>query len=369
MQQYWSNDGAHAWCSSFALRAEVKTAVSLQAAPQRRIYRRIKRGSQPSKGQAAAPAPPQPGNKPAPNCSGPTLTPAAAEGTRLRPPSTRLHAEVKPMPDFSTFPVFDIRPSVMAEHGTDEPVLLTEESSVGSRVNSKKRSAPTTLVNTPQMLQQLAKEGSTEDSICTSSDSSDSPSNDDSDDSEPDVVARHQHPFGTQNGLSNKPQHPLHASSSTAQKGMPMLMPYAHSQGNPSFPGMPRVVATAPAVASHARPAQIQQAGSYPHPVKGNHSLGPKGSNLAGKGGQATGHAAKERPANGDVNHDHAKVPPSGRQMLDMVDTFGRAPLHVAAAIGRVDIVQQLLFGGCDWTKSLQADYRQGLLGLWCMQL
>lgn len=47
-----------------------------------------------------------------------------------------------------------------------------------------------------------------------------------------------------------------------------------------------------------------------------------------------------------------------GKQMLDMVDGFGRAPLHVAAAAGRVDVVQQLLFGGCDYTKALQADFR-----------
>lgn len=50
-----------------------------------------------------------------------------------------------------------------------------------------------------------------------------------------------------------------------------------------------------------------------------------------------------------------------GKQMLDMVDGFGRAPLHVAAAAGRVDVVQQLLFGGCDYTKALQADFRCGI--------
>ena len=267
------------------------------------------------------------------------------------------------MPDFSTVPVFDIRPSVMAEHGTDEPVLLTEESSAGSRVNSKKRSAPTTLVNTPQMLQQLAKEGSTGDSSCSSSAEDDSQGNDDSDDSEPDVVARHQHPFGTQNGLSNKPQPVLHTNSTTAQKSMPMPTHRAQSQLNPSFPGMPRVMHTAPAVAAAtSKPTQLQQPGAFPHPVKGN-GVGTKGSSAAAHAAKAEGSAAKGRPANGNLNQDqgHGKVPTSGRQMLDMVDTFGRAPLHVAAAVGRVDIVQQLLFGGCDWTKSLQADYRQAM--------
>lgn len=54
----------------------------------------------------------------------------------------------------------------------------------------------------------------------------------------------------------------------------------------------------------------------------------------------------------------HVQQALMGKQMLDMVDGFGRAPLHVAAAAGRVDVVQQLLFGGCDYTKALQADFR-----------
>ena len=57
----------------------------------------------------------------------------------------------------------------------------------------------------------------------------------------------------------------------------------------------------------------------------------------------------------------HVQQALMGKQMLDMVDGFGRAPLHVAAAAGRVDVVQQLLFGGCDYTKALQADFRCGL--------
>ena len=56
----------------------------------------------------------------------------------------------------------------------------------------------------------------------------------------------------------------------------------------------------------------------------------------------------------------HVQQALMGKQMLDMVDGFGRAPLHVAAAAGRVDVVQQLLFGGCDYTKALQADFRCG---------
>ena len=87
-------------------------------------------------------------------------------------------------------------------NGGEDPPLLAEESSSGSRVNSKKRSAPTTLVNTPHMLQQLAKEGSSRDSTCSSnSDETGSQGSDESDESEPDVVSRQQHPFGMQNGL------------------------------------------------------------------------------------------------------------------------------------------------------------------------
>lgn len=338
----------------------------MQAAPQRRVFRRIKRGNnQPGKGAASAPAQAQAGNKAVLARPGPQQTPPILEPARLRPPGMRLHAEVKPMPDFSTFPVYDIRPSVMAEHGTDEPVLLTEESSAGSRVNSKKRSAPTTLVNTPQMLQQLAKEGSTGDSSCSSSAEDDSQLNDDSDDSEPDVIARHQHPFGTQNGLSNKPQHMPHANSNAGQKGMSMPMVHAHSLPN-AFSGVPRVVPVSsvpPSAATSTRPAQTSQTSSCPYPVKGD-GLGTKHTSPAVKANQAAGSAAKDKPVNGDPKQaqGQGKVSASGRQMLDMTDTFGRAPLHVAAAVGRVDIVQQLLFGGCDWTKSLQADYRRVLL-------
>ena len=52
------------------------------------------------------------------------------------------------------------------------------------------------------MLQQLAKEGSSRDSTCSSnSDETGSQGSDESDESEPDVVSRQQHPFGMQNGL------------------------------------------------------------------------------------------------------------------------------------------------------------------------
>lgn len=69
--------------------------------------------------------------------------------------------------------------------------------------------------------------------------------------------------------------------------------------------------------------------------------------------GQSTSAAAAAAPI-------HVQQALMGKQMLDMVDGFGRAPLHVAAAAGRVDVVQQLLFGGCDYTKALQADFRCG---------
>lgn len=65
-------------------------------------------------------------------------------------------------------------------------------------------------------------------------------------------------------------------------------------------------------------------------------------------------------PADAAAVPVHVQQALIGKQMLDMVDGFGRAPLHVAAAAGRVDVVQQLLFGGCDYTKALQADFRCG---------
>lgn len=333
----------------------------MQAAPQRRIYRRIKRDSQSGKDQnrtqAPVTAPLQTGNKPLIRPS-PNSTPLASkEPPRTYPPGTRLYAEVKPMPAWGTVPVYDIRPSVLAEHNTDEPVLLTEESSTGSRVNSKKRSAPTTLVNTPQMLQQLAKEGSTGDSSCCSSSLSSAASStsgsDESDDSEPDVVARHQHPFGTQNGL---PTVSMHSSSATAPQ---RSLAQAHAQAllGAGLPLVPRLPSPPPSgvpnTAAKARSVQPQPAGLCPHPVKGGtFPLNQR---------QAAGNAGAAKPVSGGLGQEQAplKASPGGRQMLDMVDTFGRAPLHVAAAAGRVDIVQQLLFGGCDYTKSLQADFRQ----------
>ena len=49
--------------------------------------------------------------------------------------------------------------------------------------------------------------------------------------------------------------------------------------------------------------------------------------------------------------------------MLDSVDNLGRAPLHVAAAAGREDIVMQLVQAGCDTSRWLTRDYRCSLQG------
>jgi len=77
-------------------------------------------------------------------------------------------------------------------------------------------------------------------------------------------------------------------------------------------------------------------------------------------GGTPVAHKAVPTSSGASMQADpvpvHLKHALMGKQMLDMVDGFGRAPLHVAA--GRVDVVQQLLFGGCDYTKALQADFR-----------
>ena len=44
--------------------------------------------------------------------------------------------------------------------------------------------------------------------------------------------------------------------------------------------------------------------------------------------------------------------------MLDQADNLGRAPLHVAAAAGREEIVMQLVQAGCDTSRWLSHDYR-----------
>lgn len=142
--------------------------------------------------------------------------------------------------------------------GGEDPPLLAEESSSGSRLNSKKRSAPTTLVNTPHMLQQLAKEGSSRDSTCSSnSDETSSQGSDESDDSEPDVVSRQQHPFGMQNGLKGTSASASQARASTAgtaptgqgpSTGGPAPLPAAQgtSGSNPAPSGRVRSMSPVP---------------------------------------------------------------------------------------------------------------------------
>ena len=136
--------------------------------------------------------------------------------------------------------------------GVEDPPLLAEESSSGSRVNSKKRSAPTTLVNTPHMLQQLAKEGSSRDSTCSSnSDETGSQDSDESDDSEPDVVSRQQHPFGMQNGLkgssasASQPRAAAAAAAAPAGQGP--------STGSAPAPAAQGASGTSPALGGRVR--------------------------------------------------------------------------------------------------------------------
>ncbi len=52
-------------------------------------------------------------------------------------------------------------------------------------------------------------------------------------------------------------------------------------------------------------------------------------------------------------------VQAAGRTFQSIVDSFdgrGRTPLHVAAAAGRADVVEQLLYVGCDVSKPLAQD-------------
>lgn len=245
-------------------------ACLLQQTPPRRIYRRIKRDSGPSKSNckatnapAAAPAstagrgaaPPQPPHQPsavplpvldfdvaearkAGARWGPMGTPPVSAPLMiwpLHPGNPNLQSQIIRVDKEHVFP----EDRGGGGEGGEDPPLLAEESSSGSRLNSKKRSAPTTLVNTPHMLQQLAKEGSSRNSTCSSnSDETGSQGSDESDDSEPDVVSRQQHPFGMQNGLKgtgNSASHPKAvAATAAASTAAATAAAVAPSTGGPA---------------------------------------------------------------------------------------------------------------------------------------
>lgn len=262
-----------------------RAACLLQQNPPRRIYRRIKRDNGPSKSKsnstsapAAAPASttgrgavaPQPPHQ-GPPSSLPVLdfdvTEARKAVARWGPmgaPPTSAPLMIWPLhsgnPNLQSQIIRVEKEHVFPEDrgecdGGEDPPLLAEESSSGSRVNSKKRSAPTTLVNTPHMLQQLAKEGSSRDSTCSSnSDETGSQGSDESDDSEPDVVSRQQHPFGMQNGLKGtgvSPSQPRASTASTGQgpsAGCPAPFPAGQgtSSSNPAPGGRVRSISPVP---------------------------------------------------------------------------------------------------------------------------
>lgn len=46
------------------------------------------------------------------------------------------------------------------------------------------------------------------------------------------------------------------------------------------------------------------------------------------------------------------------KSVVDCMDSLGRSPLHIAAAAGRAEVVQQLLCAGCDPQRCLPLDYR-----------
>ncbi|KAL0029838.1 hypothetical protein WJX77_003070 [Trebouxia sp. C0004] len=332
--------------------------------PPRRIYRRIKRGNVAGKASApaaAAVAASQAATTPSASQI-PSPAPAvldfdvtearkaAAKWGQMGPQSAPLM--IWPLHSGEPLQAQVIRADQVQDRKPDaedaSPPLL-EESSSSSRVNTKKRSAPTTLVNTPQMLQQLAKEGSSRDSTCSSnSDDTGSQESDDSDESEPDVVSRQQHPFGVLNGLG---------VTADSQKG-------SLSQGSlatgPTPAALPRSLSPIPvtgvmtALQIRQRRQQEMAMPSTGYHVPGGAPVAHKALPPGGASMQASSCASSCDPV--PVHLKHALM---GKQMLDMVDGFGRAPLHVAAAAGRVDVVQQLLFGGCDYTKALQADFRE----------
>ncbi len=344
----------------------------LQQTPPRRIFRRIKRDNGAGKSSAlpsgltppttsGRPALPQPPTQPTPvlDFDVAEARKAAARWGHMGTQSAPLM--IWPLHSGEPLQAQVLRADRAQDRGqdTEEPLLL-EESSSGSRVNSKKRSAPTTLVNTPQMLQQLAKEESSRDSTCSSnSDETGIQESNDSDESEPDVVSRQQHPFGMQNGLSAAGV--SHKIASRGQGGSgtgPAPVALARSvspapPGTMTVPQLPAGIMTAshpPASVMTASQMRQRRQQEMAMPSTGYHV--PGGVPVTHKSAFG-GHSTQSDPV--PVHLKHALM---GKQVLDMVDGFGRAPLHVAAAAGRVDVVQQLLFGGCDWTKALQADFR-----------
>lgn len=333
----------------------------LQQTPPRRIYRRIKRGNAAGKGPAPAAAAAAETATTSCRAAAPqaaTHTPAVldfdvAEARKAAARWGHVGAQsaplmIWPLHSGELVQAQGLRAERAQDRGPESEEAsppLMEESSSGSRVNSKKRSAPTTLVNTPQMLQQLAKESSSRDSTCSShSDDTGSQESDESDESEPDVVSRQQHPFGMQNGLQ--------AAAGDSQKVLPQAQ--GKTATGPVPAALPRSLSPVP-VTGIMTASQIRQRRQQEMAVPSTGYHVPGGMPVTHK---AVSPSRQGRQA--DAVPVHLKHALMGKQMLDMVDGFGRAPLHVAAAAGRVDVVQQLLFGGCDYTKALQADFRCG---------
>lgn len=333
----------------------------LQQTPPRRIYRRIKRENGPSKSATAAQGS-TPGNPlgrasvPQPTTQAqPVLDFDVAEARKAAARWGHMGAQSAPLMIWPLHPGESLQAQVARadraqDRGQDTeepcPPMLVEESSSGSRVNSKKRSAPTTLVNTPQMLQQLAKEESSRGSTCSSnSDETGSEDSDDSEESEPDVVSRQQHPFGMQNGLEA-----AGPGVGVGHKGAASQNPGISGSG-PLPAALPRSMSPVPVGLMTAKQIKQRREQEMAMPSTGYHVSG--GVPVPHRAAPSGGHGMQADPV--PVHLKHALM---GKQMLDMVDGFGRAPLHVAAAAGRVDVVQQLLFGGCDFTKALQADFR-----------
>ena len=157
-----------------------------QAAP-RRIYRRIKRDDGASKATASSPQPQtltSSGRQDAPQ---PAVQATAAldynSEAEARQAAARWHhmgGQSAPHLIWRLHPGGTLQAQVQRANraqpaGPDtelssrsaHPTLPAEEASSRSRSKSKKRSAPITVINTPQMLQHLPREGSSQNSIDT----------------------------------------------------------------------------------------------------------------------------------------------------------------------------------------------------------